>query len=173
MARYEDRTRNPAGARIPELVLSVSAAFVAVTGGWLWWFGQNTANQVVRANDLSDQYSLQVWMRRAHSVSTWLLIAAAVAMVLQAAQRRHGWKAVYLLAFVAFSGIAVYSGFEADWEAARLWSETTGSKLAVGLPLDDSPALPVALDDARLHLSIVPAVLIATGVLALMQQRRS
>lgn len=173
MARYVDRMHATPGARIPELVLSIGAALVAVTGAWLWWFGENTANQVVRTNDLSDQYSVQVWVRRAHSVSTWLLIGAAVVMVLRAAQRRYGWQVVYLLAFLVFAAVAVWSGLGADWDAARLWSATTGSKLAVGLPLDDSPPLPTPLDDARLHLSIVPAVLLATAVLALLQQRRS
>lgn len=160
-------------ARIPELALSCSAALVVVTGAWLWWFGQNTRNQVIRANDLSDQYALQIWTRRVHAISTWVLIGAVVLLVIQAARRGFGWRVLFLLAFLVFAGVAVWSGYDADWEAARLWSETVGTKLAVGLPIGDAPALPADLDSSRLHLSVIPAVLVATGLLAVLQHRRS
>lgn len=160
-------------ARIPELLFSVSASVVAFSGAWLWWFGQNIRDRVIRSNDIADPYAVQVWMRRLHSIGTWVLIGTVVVLILRAASRRQGWSMVFLFAFLVFAGVGIWTGYDADWDGARLWSETVGTKLAVGADLGDGPPLPSDLQRARVHLSIIPATLLAVGLLALAQYRRS
>ena len=171
--RYGRRTSGP-GARIPQLLVSVGCSLVAFTGVWLWWFGQNTTGRVVRNNnDITDPFAIQLWMRRLHSFGSYALAAVIVFMIVRAAVQRDAWRAIFLLLFVIFVGIGVWAGATADWDAARLWSETVGGKLRAGFDMGNGPQLPDKLRRARVHLSVVPVAMLVVAVLSLVHYRRN
>ncbi len=172
MAQQYRRASTAPTARLPELFFSISASMVGFTGAWLWWFGENIRNRVIRENDITDPYAVQLWMRRLHTFGTWLLVAVVVLMIIRAALRQQGWRMMFLFAFLVFIGIGVWAGYDTDWDAARLWSETIGTKLSAGLNLDGGPELPDQLQSARVHLSIIPAALAAVGLISFLHYRR-
>jgi hypothetical protein len=162
---------NPA-ARIPELLVSIGCSVVAFTGVWLWWFGEDIAGRVIRRNDWTDPFAAQFWMRRLHSFGSYGLGAVLVFMVMRAAIRRQGLRIVFLVTFLGFLGIGVWAGITADWEPARLWSETIGTKLRTGFALGEGPRFPDELRRVRLHLSIVPAALAIVAMASFLHYRR-
>ncbi len=145
---------------------------VAFTGVWLWWFGENTSNRVIRENDITDPFAVQVWMRRLHIIGTVGLVAVVLLMIVRAVVRRQGWRMVFHVTFLGLMGIGVWAGYDADWDAARLWSQTVGTKLSTGLSLSGDAPLPERLQSARVHLSIVPAALAAVGLVSFLHYRR-
>ena len=111
-------------------------------------------------------------MRRLHWGGCYIVGAVVVFMIMRAAVRREGQRMVFLFLFLIVLGVGVWSGYTVDWEAAQLWSETVGTKLSTGLSLGDGPRLPEDLGRARLHLSVVPAVMLTVGLTAYLQYRR-
>jgi hypothetical protein len=165
------RGANPA-ARIPELLVSIGCSLVAFTGVWLWWFGEDTTGRVIISNNWTDPFAVQFWMRRLHSFGSYALAAVLVFMVVRAAIRQQGLRIVFLVTFLGFLGIGVWAGLTADWEPARLWSETIGTKLRTGFALGEGPRLPDELGRVRLHLSVVPAALAIVALTSFLHYRR-
>lgn len=165
------RGANPA-AGIPELLVSIGCSLVAFTGVWLWWFGEDTTGRVITTNNWTDPFAVQFWMRRLHSFGSYALAAVLVFMVIRAAIRRQGLRIVFLVTFLGFLGIGVWAGLTADWEPARLWSETIGTKLRAGFALGEGPRLPDELGRVKLHLSVVPAALAIVALTSFLHYRR-
>jgi len=168
---YRRRGANPA-ARIPDLLVSIGGSLVAFTGVWLWWFGEDIAGRVIHRGDWTDPFAVQFWMRRLHSFGSYGLVAVLVFMVMRAATRRQGLRIVFLVTFLGFLAIGVWAGITADWEPARLWSETIGTKLRTGFAFDEGPRLPDELGRVRLHLSVVPVALAIVALASLLHYRR-
>jgi hypothetical protein len=170
-AGYRRRNRGPA-AGIPQLLVLAGCSLVAFTGVWLWWFAEDTTGRVIRENDITDPYAVQLWMRRLHWAGAYVVLAVVVYMILRAAMRREGQRMAFLFVFLIVMGVGVWSGYTVDWDAAQLWSETVGTKLRIGLDLGDGPRLPEELGRARLHLSVVPAAILIVGLASFLQYRR-
>lgn len=172
MAQQYRRSSTAPTARLPELFVSISGSLVAFTGAWLWWFGQDTRNRVVRDNEITDPIAIQVWMRRLHQIGTWVLVGLVILMIVRAARRHQGWRMVFLVAFLAFMAAGIWAGFDADWNDARLWSETNGTKMSAIINWGDGPPLPDGLRSARVHMAIIPGVLAGVGLLSFLHYRR-
>lgn len=172
MARaYGRRGTNPA-ARLPELFVSIGCSATAFSGFWLWWFGEDITARVIRENDFTDPFAVQVWMRRIHLFSAGVVAVVLLFMVLRAVIRQQGWRIAFILVFLAFLGVEAWAGYTADWEAARLWSDSVGSKGRTIIAIGEGARLPDELGRVRLHLSIVPTALLIVALSAFMHYRR-
>lgn len=145
---------------------------VAFTGVWLWWFGEDTTGRIIRQNDFTDPLAVQIWMRRLHAFGSYGLAAVVLFMIIRAAVRQQGLRIVFLGTFLGFLGLGMWAGFNADWDAARLWSETVGSKIRTGIAFGEGPRLPDELGRARLHLSVIPTALAIVGLTSFLHYRR-
>ena len=170
---YREYRRSPT-ARVPQLLVSIGCSISAFTGVWLWWFGQDISNRVGISNSFTDPFAAQAWMRRLHwgaSIGVCIVIGF---MTLRAVVARHGgWRVFFLVLFLVLLGIGLWSGYEADWNQARMWSETVGSKFGIGINLGDRPSLPPGLRDARVHVAIVPAALAIVALASFYNYRQS
>lgn len=172
MARGNRRNRQNPAAHVPELFVSIGCSMVAFTGVWLWWFGEDTTGRIIRDNVWTDPLAVQIWMRRLHAFGSYGLAAVLVFMVLRAAIRQQGLRIVFLVTFLGFLGLGIWAGFNADWEAARLWSNTAGTKLRTAISIGEGPRLPDELGRARLHLSVIPAALAIVALTSFLHYRR-
>ena len=111
-------------------------------------------------------------MRRIHIFGAAGVAVVLVFMVVRAAVRKQGWRILFIVVFLGFLGVGAWAGFTADWEAARLWSDTVGTKARTVIAIGDGARLPDELGRARLHLSIVPAALLIVALSAFMHYRR-
>ena len=169
--RYGRRALNPA-ARLPELFMSIGCSMTVFSGFWLWWFGEDIAARVVRENDFTDPYAVQVWMRRIHlfgAIGVGVLLTFIVA---RAAIRQQGWRIMFIVVFLGFLVLEVWARITADWGAVRLWSDTIGTKGRAVIAIGDGARLPDELGRVRLHLSVVPIALLIIGLSSFMQYRR-
>lgn len=172
MARGLRRVDHNPAARIPELLVSIGCSLVAFTGVWLWWFGEDTSGLSIRQNNFTDPVAVQTWMRRLHEFGSYGLAAVLLFMVVRAVIRQQGLRIAFLATFLGFLGLGMWAGFNADWESARAWSETAGTKLRAGIAIGEGPRLPDDLGRARLHLSVIPAALAIVGLSSLLHYRR-
>ena len=162
---------NPA-ARLPELFVSIGCSATAFSGFWLWWFGEDISVRVIRENDFTDPYAVQVWMRRIHWFAAVSVGVVLVFMVVRAVIRQQGWRIIFILVFLGFLGVGAWAGYTADWEAARLWATTVGTKGRAVIALGEGATLPDELGRVRLHLSIVPTALMIIALSSFMHYRR-
>ena len=169
--RYGRRGTNPA-ARLPELFVSIGCSAAAFSGFWLWWFGEDITARVIRENDITDPFAVQVWMRRIHLACVVGVAIVLVFMVVRAAIRQQGWRIMFIVVFLGFLGVGAWAGYTADWEAARLWSDTVGTKGRAVIAIGEGARLPDELGRVRLHLSIVPTALLIVGLTSFMHYRR-
>jgi len=174
MANRHRRDSLSPTARIPQLIVSVGCSLVAFSGVWLWWFGQDISDRVGITNDLDDPLAPQVWMRQLHRGAAYAVAMIIFLMVVRAlVQRGGGWRVLFLVLFLLLLGVGFGTGFVAEWNEARVWSETTGGKVRAGLDLTDLPPLPDSLRQVRVHLSIVPAALLVVALGSFYQYRRN
>ena len=160
------------GARLPQLLVTIGCSLAAFTGMWLWWFGQDTSGLIIRENDITDPYAVQTWMRRLHTFGAYATAVVVVFMIMRAAAQRQSWRTVFLFAFLLLAVVGIWTGVNADWDAARLWSETMGTKLSAGIDIGDNRRLPDELRVARSHLSVVPAAMLGVAFLSFLHYRR-
>lgn len=172
MARaYGRRGTNPA-ARLPELFVSIGCSFAAFSGFWLWWFGEDITGRVVRENDITDPFAAQVWMRRIHLIAVAVVALVLLFMVVRAVVRQQGLRVVFIAVFLAFLAVGAWAGYTADWEAARLWSDTVGTKGRAVMAIGEGATLPDELGRVRLHLSVIPTALLMVALSSFMHYRR-
>ena len=145
---------------------------VAFTGVWLWWFGEDTTGRVIRENSWTDPLAVQIWMQRLHHYGSYALAVVLVFMVVRAMVRQQGLRIVFLVSFLGFLALGIWAGYNADWEAARVWSDTVGTKGRTVIAVGDGPRLPDALGRVRLHLSVIPIALAIVALISFMQYRR-
>jgi len=153
-------------------LVSIGCSMVAFTGVWLWWFGEDTTGLVIRENSWTDPLAVQIWMQRLHHYGSYALAVVLVFMVVRAMVRQQGLRIVFLVSFLGFLALGIWAGYNADWEAARVWSDTVGTKGRTVIAVGDGPRLPDALGRVRLHLSVIPIALAIVALISFMQYRR-
>lgn len=170
MANRSGRSHSgPQPAQLSQLLVSGLGAIVAMSGVWLWFLSERSG----RLAGLDDPFVAHRWIGRIHWVAAIVLGVVIGFMALRAISEAQGWSFVFLALFMFLLVIGFVTGYQTDWDAARLWASTVGSKFGTGLQLGDGPALPRSLREVRVHLSIVPAALLAVTVGSFWRYRRS
>jgi len=173
MAQSYRRVSKSPAARLPQLLVAMGCSLTAFTGVWLWWFGEDVAPRVGSVNRLTDPHTVHLWMGRLHWIGGYVVSTVIVFMILRAVARRAPWQLLFLALFLGLLGVGIWAGYTADWESARLWASTVGTKMTAGMNFGDRPGLPADLRRARVHLSIVPASMLVVALVSFRHYRRS